>query len=97
MERINSLLSIGQPTKEVLAQICVSTVFIRSVSDAIFAITFLPKPPRTSRLTAADHSLRNTDLRNKILGYRKMWVRIGSGREVVHKIRSAVFEGDSAA
>jgi hypothetical protein len=43
------LLSVdGQPTKAVLAQICVGVFFIYSVSDTIFAMSFLPKPPRTT-------------------------------------------------
>jgi hypothetical protein len=33
--------------------------FIRAVSDTMFGIPFLPKPPRTTWRTAADHSLIN--------------------------------------
>jgi hypothetical protein len=43
------LISVeGQPTKTVLAQTCMGVLFIRSVSDTIFAIIFFPTPPRTT-------------------------------------------------
>jgi len=45
-EELIRLLSVeGQPTKAVLAQTCMGVFFIRSVSDTIFAMLFLPKPP----------------------------------------------------
>jgi hypothetical protein len=44
------LLSVeGQPTEAVLAQTCEGVFFFRSVSDTIFAMPFLPKPPADSR------------------------------------------------
>jgi len=57
------LISVeGQQTKAVLAQTCMGVFFIRSVSDIIFAMLFLPKPPATAadHRWSADHSLRNT-------------------------------------
>jgi hypothetical protein len=49
VERTNSPISVqGQPTKTILTQTCVRVFFIRSVSDTIFVIIFLPKPPRTT-------------------------------------------------
>jgi hypothetical protein len=46
MERTDSLLSVeGQPTKTVLAKTRMGVFFIRLVSDTIFAILSLPKPP----------------------------------------------------
>jgi hypothetical protein len=47
-ELIRVLSADGQPTRTVLAQTCVGVFFIRSVSDTIFAVPFLPKPPRTT-------------------------------------------------
>jgi hypothetical protein len=45
------LLSVeGQPTKAVLAQTCMGVFFIRYVSDTIFSINLLPKPPAVRRL-----------------------------------------------
>jgi hypothetical protein len=38
----------GQPRKAVLAQICMGLIFSRSVSDTVFVMSFLPKPPRTT-------------------------------------------------
>jgi hypothetical protein len=35
----------GQPTKAVLAQICMDAFFIHSTSDTVFAMLFIPKPP----------------------------------------------------
>jgi hypothetical protein len=50
------LLSVeGQPPKKILSQTCVDVFFICSMSDTIFAIVFLPKPPRTTWRTATDH------------------------------------------
>jgi hypothetical protein len=55
------LLSVeGQPTMALLSHICVGVFFIRSVSDAIFGMLFLPKPladrrgPRGEPLWATD-------------------------------------------
>jgi hypothetical protein len=57
------LLSVeGQPTKAVLAQPCMGVFFVRSVSDTIFAMIFLPKPP-ADRRWCADHSFSNADLK----------------------------------
>jgi hypothetical protein len=43
------LLSVeGQPTKAVLVQTCMGVFFIRSVSDTIIAMLFLPRPPQTT-------------------------------------------------
>jgi hypothetical protein len=39
----------GQPTKIILAKTCVDVVFIRSVSDTIYSVLFLPKPPAERR------------------------------------------------
>jgi hypothetical protein len=51
-EELIRLLSLtGQPTKAVLAGTRKVVFFIRSVSDTIFTMLFLPKPPAD----AADH------------------------------------------
>jgi hypothetical protein len=43
-KELTRLLSVeGQPTKAGLAQTCMGVFFIRSVSDTIFAMFFLPK------------------------------------------------------
>jgi hypothetical protein len=55
-------MPVVKVTKTVLAQTYIGVVFIRSVSDTIFAISFLPKRPQTTWRTAAVHSLRNTGL-----------------------------------
>jgi hypothetical protein len=48
-ELIRLLSAEGIPTKAVLAQTRISVFFIRSVSDTIFAMLFLPKPPADRR------------------------------------------------
>jgi hypothetical protein len=47
--RIRILSVEGQPTNAVLAQTCMGVLFIRSVSDIIFAMLFLLKPPTDRR------------------------------------------------
>jgi hypothetical protein len=51
-ELIRLLSADGQPTRTVLVQTCVGVFFVRSVSDTIFAVPFLPE-------AASDHSSRN--------------------------------------
>jgi hypothetical protein len=54
------LLSVEcHPTKAVLAETCMGAFFIPSVSDTVFAMLFLSKPPADYRWTE-DHSFRNT-------------------------------------
>jgi hypothetical protein len=47
------IIPVVTVTKAVLAQTCMGVFFIRSVSDTMFAVILLPKPP-------ADHSLKHT-------------------------------------
>jgi hypothetical protein len=50
MKRRNCLLSVqDQPTNAVLAQTYMDVCFIRTVSDTIFAMPFLLKPPLVTR------------------------------------------------
>jgi hypothetical protein len=52
----SKLLSVeGHLTKTVSAQTCLGVFFIRSVSDTIFAVLFLPKPSRIIWRSDADH------------------------------------------
>lgn len=43
------LFSVGQPTKTVLTQTCMDAFFVRSLSDTISEMPFLPKPPDDRR------------------------------------------------
>jgi hypothetical protein len=59
-EKLIRLLSVeGQLTKAVLAQTCMAVFFVRSVSDTIFAILYLPKA-RTDHHWPVAYSLKNT-------------------------------------
>jgi hypothetical protein len=46
---INNSPTFCQPTKAVLAQICMGVFLIRSVSDTIITMLFLLKPPSDRR------------------------------------------------
>jgi hypothetical protein len=49
-KKLIRLLSVEyQPTKALLTQIYMGVFFFRSVSDSIFAMLFLPKPPADRR------------------------------------------------
>jgi hypothetical protein len=64
---IRLLSAQGQPTKAVLAQTCMVVFFIRPVSDTIFEMIFIPKPPADHRWHA-DHNLKKIHCSTKISG-----------------------------
>jgi hypothetical protein len=76
------LLSVeGQPTKADSAQTGMGVFFICSVSDTIFAMLFLLKPPADHQWSA-NHSLRNTAIHEFIHGPLKLPPRF---TQIIHR------------